>query len=70
MKGEDPIIWQIILQLLLILINAIFAAAEIAVISINDNKLAKLASSGNKRLFALKSLQRNRHVFLQQYRLE
>ena len=64
MKGEDPIIWQIILQLLLILINAIFAAAEIAVISINDNKLAKLASSGNKKAIRLEKLTKEPARFL------
>ena len=37
------------LQLFLIGLNAIFACAEIAVISMNDTKLDKLASEGNKR---------------------
>ena len=39
---------QIILQIILIALNAIFASAEIAVISINENKLAKMAEEGNK----------------------
>ncbi|MBR4396132.1 MAG: HlyC/CorC family transporter [Eubacteriaceae bacterium] len=40
---------QLVLQLLLILSNAFFACAEIAVITINDAKLTLLAESGNKR---------------------
>lgn len=53
---KDPIIWQILLQLILISLNAIFACAEIAVISMNDNKLAKLASQGDKRAIRLAKL--------------
>lgn len=37
----------------LILLNAVFACAEIAVISINDNKLALMASQGDKRAVRL-----------------
>lgn len=50
------IFWQIALQLVLIVFNAIFACAEIAVLSVNDNKLAKLASEGNKRAVRLARL--------------
>lgn len=43
-------IWfMILLQVVLIGLNAIFACAEIAVISMNDNKLNKMASEGDKR---------------------
>ncbi len=38
----------IVLQIILIMLNAIFAAAEIAVISMNDTKLEKMAEDGNK----------------------
>ena len=47
---------QIILQIILIGLNAIFACAEIAVISFNDTKLAKLAAEGNKRAVRLARL--------------
>lgn len=47
---------QIILQIILIALNAVFACAEVAVISINDLKLDKLAASGNKRAQKLKKL--------------
>ncbi len=44
------------LQLVLIALNAIFACAEIAVISMNDTKLDKLASEGDKRAQRLRKL--------------
>lgn len=53
---NDNIIWQIILQVILIAFNAVFACAEIAVISINDNKLAKMAAEGNKKAIRLAKL--------------
>ena len=41
------IVQQIALQVILILINAFFAATEIAVISLNRTKLEKLAEEGD-----------------------
>lgn len=49
-------LWQIILQIFLIALNAAFVCAETAIISINDNRLDKLASSGNKKAIKLKKL--------------
>lgn len=46
---DDPLIWQLILQIVLIFFNAVFASAEIAVISFNANKLDQMASKGDKR---------------------
>lgn len=46
----------IILQISLIALNAIFACAEIAVISMNDTKLAKMAAEGDKRAVRLARL--------------
>ncbi len=46
---DNSIILIVGLQALLIALNAVFACAEIAVISMNDNKLAKMASEGDKR---------------------
>ena len=40
---------QIILLVVLILINAFFAAAEMSVVSVNKNKMKTLAQQGNKR---------------------
>ncbi len=41
--------FQILLLFILILLNAFFAASEIALISLNDNKLKKMADEGNKK---------------------
>ena len=53
---DNSLLWQILLQVILIALNAVFACAEIAVISFNDNKLAKLAEEGNKRAVRLARL--------------
>ena len=64
MLEEDPIWGPIFLQIFLILINAIFSCAEIAVISMNDNKLAKLSASGDKRAVRLSKLTNQPSQFL------
>lgn len=56
MNDPDPILWQIVLQIALIALNAVFACAEIAVISMNDNKLARMAQQGDKRAVRLAQL--------------
>ena len=55
-SDTNSIIFMIFLQVFLILLNAIFACAEIAVISMNDNKLNKMASEGDKRALRLVKL--------------
>lgn len=50
---KDSILLMMILQVVLILLNAVFACAEIAVISMNDNKLMKMAADGDKRAVRL-----------------
>lgn len=45
----SDIIKQLLLQLVLILLNAFFAATEIAVISLNENKIKALADDGDKK---------------------
>ena len=56
--------WRLLLQFVLILINAIFACAEIAIITINDNKLAKLTATGDKRALRLSKLTKHPARFL------
>lgn len=46
---ENPLLWQFLLQIILIGLNAVFACAEIAVISVSDTKLAQLVAQGDKR---------------------
>lgn len=48
--------FMILLQVVLIGLNAVFACAEIAIISMNDNKLAKMAADGDKRAVRLMNL--------------
>ena len=44
-----PVLINVGLLFILILINAFFAMSEIAVISLNDNKIKKMAEDGNKK---------------------
>ena len=43
------ILWQLLLQVLLIGLNAVFACAEIAVLSVNETKLERMAPDGNRK---------------------
>ena len=47
---------EILLLLVLILLNAFFAASEIALISLNDNKISLMAEEGNKKARQIKQL--------------
>lgn len=38
---DSSILWMLLLQVVLIALNAVFACAEIAVISVNENKIEK-----------------------------
>ncbi len=58
------IVFQLLLQLLLIALNAVFACAEIAVIEVRGAKLDKLADDGNKRAKKLCSISDNPARFL------
>ena len=48
MNKGDPLLLQLLLLLILITINAFFTCAEIALISLNKNKLEKMSASGSK----------------------
>lgn len=53
---NDSIFLLLLLQIILIALNAVFASAEIAVLSMNETKLERMAQQGNpkaKRLFRL-----------------
>ena len=58
------IIPQLILQVILIATNAIFACAEIAVISTNGAKLAALSAKGDKRAKRLEEIKQQPAGFL------
>ncbi len=46
---DGSMLLPVLLQIVLIALNAVFASAEIAVISMNDAKLEKMASRGDRR---------------------
>ena len=61
---QDPIVWQLLLQVILIFLNAVFACAEIAVISMSDGKIEQLAAQGEKRAIRLSKLTKQPARFL------
>ena len=44
---SDSILPQLLLQFVLIAVNALFAATEIAVISLNETKVRRMAEGGD-----------------------
>ncbi len=60
----DNIYQQLLLQLILILLNAFFAMSEIAVISFNDTKLERMAKDGNIKALKLAKLLQDPAKFL------
>ena len=48
---DIPLGWQLFIQVILIAVNAIFASAEIAIVSMNELKLEKLAEEGKDSSF-------------------
>jgi len=58
------VIGKIILLFVLILVNAFFAMSEMAIISLNDNKIQKLAEDGNKKAKQVVKLTENSSNFL------
>lgn len=66
MEDPDPanVIFQLILLLVLILLNAFFAMSEIAIISLNDTKIKKMADEDDKRAKKILKLTDNPSNFL------
>ncbi len=66
MEDPDPanVIIKLILLLVLILINAFFAMSEIAIISLNDTKVKRMAEDGDKRAKKILKLTDNPSNFL------
>ena len=61
---KDKIILQLIIQLILILLNAFFASSEIAIVSLNENKVKSRAEEGDKKAKKLVKLIKNPTRFL------
>lgn len=55
---------EIIILIFLIILNAFFAASEMALISLNDNKVRNMAEGGNKRAILLYKLLKEPSRFL------
>ncbi len=58
------IIIKLVLLLILIVVNAYFAMSEIAIISLNDNLMEKMAEDGNKKAKQIVKLTSNASNFL------
>lgn len=56
--------FQILLLLVLILINAFFAMSEIAIITLNENKIKKMAKNGHKGADKILNVTKNSSNFL------
>jgi len=56
MEPEDNLLIYVALLMALILVNAFFSMSEIAIISLNDNKIRKMAQEGNKKAAAVVKL--------------
>lgn len=54
--SEDPLLPQILILVILIFLNAFFAAAEIALISLSEGKIRKQAEEGDRRAAKLLKL--------------
>ena len=62
----DPlsIVLKVLLLFVLIIVNAFFAMSEIAIISLNDTKMQRLAEEGNKKAKQIVKLTENSSRFL------
>lgn len=61
---EGSVTTQLVLIVILTLINAFFASAEMAIVSINKNKIRHLAEEGNKKAKLLENLMNEPSNFL------
>lgn len=55
-NSSSNILWQIILIIFLTMVNAFFAAAEMAIVSVDKKKISKMAKEGNKKAQLLLNL--------------
>ncbi|MGN1348868.1 MAG: hemolysin family protein [Acutalibacteraceae bacterium] len=62
--GPLSIVFKLLLLLVLVLVNAFFAMSEIAIISLNDNMIEKMADEGNKKAKQIRKLTQNSSNFL------
>ena len=63
-SSGSNLVFQILLLLVLILVNAFFAMSEMAVVSLNDAKIEKMAEDGHKKAKLILKLTKNPTRFL------
>ncbi len=61
---DESLIFQLTLVVILTLVNAFFAASEMAIVSVNKNKISKLAKQGNKKAILVENLLKQPTGFL------
>lgn len=61
---NDSILSLLLIQIILIALNAVFASAELAVLSVNESKINRLAEHGNKKARRLRKLLKEPAKFL------
>ena len=64
MESDESLFIKIAFLFILIALNAFFASSEIAIISLNDNKIKRMAEEGNKKAKLLHQLTSNPSKFL------
>ena len=62
--GGNTIVFQLLFLVFLTLVNAFFAGAEMAVVSVNKNKIRRLADNGDKRAVLIENLFQDSTKFL------
>ena len=61
---NNSIISLLLIQIILIALNAVFASAELAVLSVNESKINRLAERGSKKARRLRKLLKEPAKFL------
>ena len=61
---SNSIIGLLLIQIVLIALNAVFASAELAVLSVNDGKIERLAEQGSRKAKRLRKLTKEPAKFL------
>lgn len=61
---NNSILSLLLIQIILIALNAVFASAELAVLSVNESKINRLAEHGNKKARRLRKLLKEPAKFL------
>lgn len=61
---NESIVFLLFIQIILIALNAVFASAELAVLSVNEQKIERLSDQGNRKAKRLRKLTKEPAKFL------